>query len=98
MEIIPMLISLVTGAIGGNAAGAATPDKSLGTVGNSLAGLFGGGIGGGILQALDLFHTGGGNLGVGGVLSNIAASGVGGAILTWIIGFIKDYMDKKKAS
>lgn len=44
--------TLISGAVGGNAARAAMPDKSLGTLGNSLAGLLGGGVGGTIVQAL----------------------------------------------
>ncbi len=96
MEIIPMIISLVTGAVGGNAAGAAMPDKSLGTIGNSIAGLVGGGVGGGILQALGAFQSTDG-LGVGGILGNLAASGVGGAVLMAIVGFIKDWYQKRKA-
>ena len=38
MDIINLLISLVSGAIGGNVAGAAMKEKSLGVVGNSIGG------------------------------------------------------------
>jgi len=46
MDMTGLLVSLISGAVGGNVAGAAMQDKSLGTLGNSLAGIFGGGIGG----------------------------------------------------
>ena len=54
MNIISLIISLVSGAIGGNVAGAAMKDKSLGVPGNSLSGILGGGIGGVILQLLGM--------------------------------------------
>ena len=52
MDIVNLLISLVSGVVGGNIAGAAMKDKSLGAVGNSIAGLVGGGIGGWVLTAM----------------------------------------------
>jgi uncharacterized membrane protein YeaQ/YmgE (transglycosylase-associated protein family) len=39
MDIVSLIISLVSGAVGGNAAGALMKDKSLGALGNSLAGI-----------------------------------------------------------
>jgi len=39
MNILYLIISLVCGAVGGNIAGALMKDKSLGTLGNSLAGI-----------------------------------------------------------
>ena len=52
MDITSLLVELVSGAVGGNVAGAAMKEKSLGAIGNSLAGIVGGGIGGTILQAV----------------------------------------------
>ena len=52
MDITSLIIEAVSGAVGGNVAGAAMKEKSLGAIGNSLAGLVGGGIGGTILQTL----------------------------------------------
>jgi hypothetical protein len=46
MDFTSLLIQLVAGAIGGNAAGAALKKYSLGTLGNTIAGILGGGIGG----------------------------------------------------
>ena len=38
MDMTSLIVNLISGAVGGNAAGAAIPDKSLGTLGNSLGG------------------------------------------------------------
>jgi uncharacterized membrane protein YeaQ/YmgE (transglycosylase-associated protein family) len=99
MEIVNLIISLVSGIIGGNIAGSAMPDKSLGTIGNSVTGILGGGLGNFILQALGLFTTAGTaaastGLDIGAILANIGAGGVSGAVLTAIIGLIKNAMNK----
>lgn len=93
MDISSLIISLVSGALGGNVAGAVLKDYSLGTTGNSIAGILGGGLGGVILQALLGMSTGGG-LDVGSVLGNIAGGGVGGGILMVIIGLIRGAVAK----
>ena len=46
MNLISLIIEAVSGAVGGNIAGAAMKEKSLGTLGNSIAGIVGGGLGG----------------------------------------------------
>ena len=46
MDITSLIIEAVSGAIGGNVAGAAMKENSLGTVGNSIAGILGGGLAG----------------------------------------------------
>ena len=50
--LINLIIQLISGAVGGNVAGAALKDYSLGTLGNSIAGIVGGGVGGWILSAV----------------------------------------------
>jgi len=52
MDITSLLIQLVSGAAGGNIAGAAMKKSSLGTVGNSIVGILGGGVGGAVLLAI----------------------------------------------
>ena len=52
MDIVSLIISLISGAVGGNIAGAAMKEKSLGVLGNSIAGIVGGGIGCWILSAM----------------------------------------------
>jgi uncharacterized membrane protein YeaQ/YmgE (transglycosylase-associated protein family) len=96
MNIISLIIELISGAVGGNIAGAAMKEKSLGTAGNSIAGIVGGGLGGTLLQAvLGSAAAGGGSLDLSTILSNVAGGGVGGAILMAVIGLIKNAMAKK---
>ena len=97
MNIISLIIELISGAVGGNVAGAAMKENSLGTVGNSIAGILGGGAGGMILQAVTGGNAsaGGGSLDLTTILSNVAGGGVGGAILMAVIGIIKNKMAKR---
>ena len=58
--LINLIIQIVAGALGRNAAGAASKDVSLGTAGNTIAGAIGGGVGGQILTAVcteNLIHV-----------------------------------------
>jgi uncharacterized membrane protein YeaQ/YmgE (transglycosylase-associated protein family) len=89
MDLTNLVVSLVSGIVGGNAAGAAMHDKSLGPVGNSLAGLVGGGAGNVILQALGLLSGSGGGADLGSLIGNIAGGGVGGALVLLIVSVIK---------
>ena len=50
MDITNLIVELVSGAVEGNMAGAAMKEKSLGTIGDSIAGLVDGGLGGADLQ------------------------------------------------
>jgi hypothetical protein len=95
MDITSLIIEAVSGAVGGNVAGAALKEKSLGIIGNSLAGVVGGGLGGTILHAVMGAATTGGGMDMSSILGNVAGGGVGGAILVVIIGVIKDMMAKK---
>ena len=64
MNIISLIIQLISGAVGGNIAGAAMKESSLGTLGNSIAGIVGGGLGGTLLQTvLGSAAAGGGGMG-----------------------------------
>jgi uncharacterized membrane protein YeaQ/YmgE (transglycosylase-associated protein family) len=95
MNIVSLLIALVSGAVGGNAAGAAMPDKSLGPLGNSFAGILGGGVGAAVLQALGIMASGGANMDVGSIVGNIASGGVGGGIAMAVIAAVKGAMSQK---
>jgi hypothetical protein len=64
-------------------------DKSLGTVGNSLSGILGGGIGGAILHLLHVGTTTGGGVDMANILSHFATGGVGGAVLMIIIALMR---------
>lgn len=90
MDTTSLIIDLISGAVGGNAAGAAMPDKSLGTLGNAIAGLVGGGLGGQILQALVPALSGIGSSDLGGIVANIAGSGVGGGLMMAVVSLLKN--------
>ena len=88
-----ILINLVAGALGGVAAGKASPNFDLGTVGNVISGLVGGGVLGQVVTLLlpsVVAAAESGNLSIGGIVSQAIAGGAGGAILTALIGAIKN--------
>lgn len=55
--ILPLILQLISGALGGNGAGKAMPKLSLGNIGNTIAGILGG-LGGG--QLLSILGVGAG--------------------------------------
>jgi len=91
---LPIIIQLVSGAVGGNVAGALLKKLSLGTIGNSIVGILGGGLGGYLLSLLGV-ATGTGGMDVAGIIGSIAGGGVGGGALMAIVGVIKSAMSKK---
>lgn len=100
--IIGFIIQIIAGAIGGNAAGAAAKNASLGTAGNSIAGAIGGVVLGQILGALGIgapemaTAEGAAPVGtgfdVGALIAQLIGGGAGGAILTVIVGLIRNVM------
>jgi uncharacterized membrane protein YeaQ/YmgE (transglycosylase-associated protein family) len=101
MDITSLIIQLVVGAIGGNAASKVMPDKSLGTLGNTIAGVVGGGLGGQILNSV----LGGGmapaagavassGMDIGSIIQQVAGGGIGGAVMMVIAGLVKGAMAK----
>jgi len=108
MDFIPLLIQLVSGAVGGNVAGKLLKNLSLGTVLNSIVGILGGGLGGTILKMLGIggaIAVGGddaggaevaeavGGLDIAAILQSVAGGGVGGGVLLAIVGMIKKTMN-----
>lgn len=95
MDIVGLLINLISGAVGGNAAGAASKDISLGFIGNTVAGLIGGAAGGYILKVVDILNAAGlSNRSVGTLATEAGATAVCGALVTGIVGFIKNKLIK----
>jgi hypothetical protein len=45
MNFTSLIVQLISGAVGGNAAGTVSKDMSLGPLGNTFAGALGGGVG-----------------------------------------------------
>jgi hypothetical protein len=99
-QLIPLIVQLIGGAAGGNAAGAGLKNVDLSTMLKTVLGAVGGVGGGqlatwlGILQAVmgDSANTTGGA-----IAGNVGASAIGGAILTVVVGLIKQQMSKSKA-
>ena len=88
-----LIIQLISGAVGGNIAGALFKQFNLGVLINSIAGIVGGGIGGQILSSV-LGMGAGGGMDIGSIISQVAGGGVGGAILLVIVGVIKKALNK----
>lgn len=99
MNLLPLIIELVSGAVGGNIAGGLLKNLSLGPVGNSIAGIVGGGVGGQllttVLPALQNAAAGGG-FDIGALVGQVAGGGVGGAVVMVIVGLIKQTMGGSK--
>ncbi|WP_299923063.1 hypothetical protein [uncultured Pelagimonas sp.] len=90
-----MIIGLISGAIGGNAAGGLFKNLNQGVLINSLAGIVGGGLGGTILSALGVGGMEGaagamGSFDVGSILTQVAGGGVGGGVVLAIVGMIRN--------
>jgi len=89
-----ILINLVAGALGGVGVDKSSPTFDLGMIGNIISGLIGGGgVLGQIVTLLLPAITAAaqsGDLSVEGIISQVIAGGAGGAILTAIIGAIKN--------
>lgn len=76
-----LIINLLVGAVGGNLAGMALKAKSLGTLWNSVVGIFGGGIGFFVLGMI--------GAGSGGLIMQIIAAFIGGAVLLFIVSLFR---------
>jgi uncharacterized membrane protein YeaQ/YmgE (transglycosylase-associated protein family) len=87
-NLIPLIIQLVSGAVGGNAAGSIMKNLSLGTLGNSLVGILGGGLGGQLLGMLGV-STGAGDMDIASIIGSIASGAAGGGVLLAVVGAIK---------
>jgi len=92
-SLLPLIIQLVSGAVGGNVAGSLMKKFSLGTLGNSLVGILGGGLGGQLLGMLGI-ATASGGMDIGSIVGSLASGGVGGGALMVIIGVIKNLLKK----
>lgn len=106
-NVISLIISLISGAVGGNVGGAAVSEKkNLGTIANTILGLFGGGLGDFILKALGVLATTtaasaagaaptGHELDLSSILATIGVSGVSGGVLSSVAALLKDALQKK---
>ena len=89
-----LLISLIAGAAGGNAAGGLLKSLNQGTLINSIAGIVGGGLGGQILGALGAGGAAAGGMDIGSIVGQLASGGVGGGVVLAVVGMIRNAMAK----
>ena len=89
---LALIVQLVSGAVGGNLAGRLLKQYDLGTLGNSVAGILGGGVGGQLLSilvpALGAAAAGGG-LNLSAILGQVVGGGIGGSVLLVVVGIIR---------
>jgi len=99
--ILPILIQVIVGALGGNGVAAILKDKNFSKILATITGIIGG-VGGGQLAGLSgiletLTTIMGNNPDAGAATGTAVASGAGGAILTAIVAMIKKAMEQKAA-
>ena len=97
--LLPIILQVISGAIGGYLAGKAKKEISLGKIGDTVAGLLGGvGLGQLLPMVLPMLNGAGGSTGtpeLGEIIGSVGGGGVGGAVLTGVVGLIKRAMTKK---
>jgi len=86
-----LITSLLVGAVGGNIGGTLVKKISLGLIGNSLAGIIGGGMGSQILQSALAKPT------QNGFFCSILGGIVGGMLVMALIGIIKKSWSEEHA-
>ncbi len=91
-NLLPLILQLAGGAAGGNLIAKLLKKLDLGPIGNTIIGLIGG-FGGGQLAGLLGASTGGTDIVP--MLISLVGGGVGGGVLTAIVGFIKNLIAKK---
>ena len=96
--ILPLILNLVSGAIGGNLVGKVFKNLDLGVLGNSISGILGGGIGGQLLNMFGLALGGSdASMDLSSILGSVATGATGGGILMAIVGMIKKVVANNKA-
>lgn len=86
-----LLIGLISGAVGGNAAGGILKNLNLGVFGNSVAGIIGAGLGRQLMIAIGVNGAG---TDLGAIISQIASGGIGGALVLTLVGIIRSVLVK----
>ena len=97
MDPITLIIQALSGAAGGNIVGSVLKNLNLGTVGNSLAGIVGGVLGGNFLGGLigpGATAAASGGLDIGSIIGQVVSGGAGGGVLMAIVGLIRSVMAK----
>ncbi len=91
MDIVSLVIGLASGALGGNVAGGIMKSP-MGTTGRSVTGIVGGAILSFVAQQMGIGGLGdptAGAMSVPAIVSSVLSGGVGGGVLTAILGMLK---------
>jgi hypothetical protein len=98
--IVGLIVQLISGVAGANVAGLALKQYDLGIIGNSIAGVIGGGIGAQIIGVLldggEGAVVGAGGYNIGTLIAQVASGGVGGGALLVLVGLMKHAMGDEK--
>jgi hypothetical protein len=91
MDITSLIVQLISGALGGNAAGAMNKTSGLSPLANTIAGALGGGIGGQILHSLLGVGaaTAASGMDIGTIVSAFATGGISGGLTALVVGYLK---------
>jgi hypothetical protein len=91
MDLTALVVQLIAGALGGNAAGNFSKDLNLGLIGNTIAGALGGGAFGQVLNAvLGIGSTAAASgIDIGSIASSFVTGGVSGGVTALIVAFLK---------
>jgi len=91
------IISLLSGALGGNLVGGLLKNFSMGTLWNSVAGIAGGGLGAGLLGMVSPeagAAAASESLSIGSILGSIGGGVAGGGVVMTVIGLIRNMLNK----
>jgi hypothetical protein len=100
MDIASLLIQLLSGAAGGNLAGKMLSQLSLGGLGNSLAGVIGGGLGSQVLNSMlgagatAAASAASPDIDLSGLLTQVIGGGAGGGIMMMLVGVLKQMFQR----
>ena len=89
MSYLPLIIQLVSGAVGANVLASAVKSLNLGPIANTIVGIIGGGIGGQLITVLGAGSAGAHGLDVGTILASIGGGAAGGGALTAMVSYLK---------
>ena len=93
MNMLPIILQIISGAAGGNLAGALFTNLNLGTIGNSLGGIVGGALGGRIFHNLWASAAGTSDMQI--LMTSLIGGTVGGAVLTIIAGLVRSAFSRR---
>jgi len=89
-----LVISLISGALGGTAAGKLISKIDQGTLINAVCGIVGGGLGGQILSMVGAGGLAAGGTDISGIIGQIASGGVGGGVVLAIVSLVRNALAK----